>query len=106
MQHGARPSLSPRRGPPQDTQALDQPQTPIEPRLLPSSLPPEKVHIAVCSKVLGITTARPSTKTGDGFDPESVHVGFVVDKVALGQVFPRVLRVSSVNLVPPVLYYL
>jgi hypothetical protein len=23
-----------------------------------------------------------------GFDPGSVHVGFVVDKVALGQVFP------------------
>jgi hypothetical protein len=26
-----------------------------------------------------------------GFDPGSVHVGFVVDKVARGQVFPRVL---------------
>jgi hypothetical protein len=25
-----------------------------------------------------------------GFDPVSVHVGFVVDKVVLGQVFPRV----------------
>jgi hypothetical protein len=24
-----------------------------------------------------------------GFDPGSVHVGFVVDKVALGQVFPE-----------------
>jgi hypothetical protein len=24
-----------------------------------------------------------------GFDPRSVHVGFVVDKVALGQVFPE-----------------
>jgi hypothetical protein len=29
-----------------------------------------------------------------GFDPGSVHVGFVMDKVALGQVFPRVLRFS------------
>jgi hypothetical protein len=26
------------------------------------------------------------------FDPGSVHVGFVVDKVVLGQVSPRVLR--------------
>jgi hypothetical protein len=36
--------------------------------------------------------------------PESVHVGFVVDKVALGQVFPRVLRFSPVNLIPPMLH--
>jgi hypothetical protein len=28
-----------------------------------------------------------------GFNPGSVHVGFMVDKVALGQVFLRVLRV-------------
>jgi hypothetical protein len=34
-----------------------------------------------------------------------VHVGFVVDKVALGQVFPRVLRFSLVNFIPPVLHY-
>jgi hypothetical protein len=39
-------------------------------------------------------------------NPRSVHVGFVVDKVALGQVFPRVLRFSPVNLIPPVLHYL
>jgi hypothetical protein len=39
------------------------------------------------------------------FDPGSVHVGFVVDKVALGQVFPRVLRFSPVNFIPPVLHY-
>jgi hypothetical protein len=32
-------------------------------------------------------------------------VGFVVDKVALGQVFPRVLLFSPVNIIPPVLYY-
>jgi hypothetical protein len=36
---------------------------------------------------------RPLT-AGPGFDPRPVHVGFVVDKVALGQVFPRVLRFS------------
>jgi hypothetical protein len=40
-----------------------------------------------------------------GFDPRSVHVGFVVDKVALGQAFPRVLRFSPVNFIPPVLNY-
>jgi hypothetical protein len=40
-----------------------------------------------------------------GFDPGSLHVGFVVDKVALVQVFPRVLRYSPVNFIPPVLHY-
>jgi hypothetical protein len=40
-----------------------------------------------------------------GLDPGSVHVGFVVDEVALGQVFPRVLRFSPVNFIPPVLHY-
>jgi hypothetical protein len=37
-------------------------------------------------------------------NPGSVHVGFVVDKVALRQVFLRVLRFSPVNLIPPVLH--
>jgi hypothetical protein len=36
----------------------------------------------------------------------SVHVGFMVDKVALGQVFVRVLRISPANFIPPVLHYL
>jgi hypothetical protein len=36
-----------------------------------------------------------------GFAPGSIHVGFVVDKVALGQVFPRVLHFSPVNIIPP-----
>jgi hypothetical protein len=31
-------------------------------------------------------------------------MGFAVDKMALGQVFFQVLRVSSVNIIPPVLY--
>jgi hypothetical protein len=35
----------------------------------------------------------------------SVHVGFVVDKVALGQGFPLVLRFSPVSFIPPVLRY-
>jgi hypothetical protein len=33
-------------------------------------------------------------------------VGFVVDKVALGQVFPRVLRFFPVHFIPPVLQLL
>jgi hypothetical protein len=41
-----------------------------------------------------------------GFDPGPVHVGFVVDKVALGQVFPRVVRFSPVDFIPPVFHYL
>jgi hypothetical protein len=40
--------------------------------------------------VAGLSPRRP------GFDPESVHVGFVVDKVALGQVFP-----PSTSVFPP-----
>jgi hypothetical protein len=35
------------------------------------------------------------------FVPWSVHVGFVVDKVALGQVFLRVLQFSTVSIIPP-----
>jgi hypothetical protein len=33
------------------------------------------------------------------------HVGFVVDKEALGQAFPRVLRFLSVSFIPPFLHY-
>jgi hypothetical protein len=40
-----------------------------------------------------------------GFDPGSVHMGFLVDKMALGQAFTRVLRVSPANFIPPVLHY-
>jgi hypothetical protein len=36
-----------------------------------------------------------------GFTSGSIHVGFVVDKVTLGQVFLRVLRLSPVSIVPP-----
>ena len=41
---------------------------------------------------------RPPTAEA-GVDPGSVHVGFVVDKVTLGQVFTRVLRFSPVNFI-------
>jgi hypothetical protein len=49
--------------------------------------------------VAGLSPWRP------GFDLGSVHVGFVVDKVALGHVFPRVLRFSPVSFIPLVLHY-
>jgi hypothetical protein len=49
--------------------------------------------------VAGLSPQRP------GFDPGSVHVGFVVEKVALGQVFPRVPQFSPVSIIPPVLLY-
>jgi hypothetical protein len=44
------------------------------------------------SLVAGLSPRRP------GFAPGSVHVGFVVDKVALEQVYLRVLRVSPVSI--------
>jgi hypothetical protein len=50
--------------------------------------------------VAGLAQRRP------GFDPGSVHVRFVVDRVALEEVFPRVLRFSPVNFIPPVHHYL
>jgi hypothetical protein len=50
--------------------------------------------------VAGLSPRRP------GFDPGSVHVGFVVDKVALGQVFSRLLRFFPVNFKPPELHYM
>jgi hypothetical protein len=39
------------------------------------------------------------------FAPRSIHVGFVVDKVALGQIVLLVLRFSPVNIIPPLLHY-
>jgi hypothetical protein len=36
-----------------------------------------------------------------GFAPGAIRMGFVVDKVALGQIFLRVLRFSPVNIIPP-----
>jgi hypothetical protein len=36
-----------------------------------------------------------------GFAPGSVHVGFMVGRVALGQVSLRALRFSPVSFIPP-----
>jgi hypothetical protein len=47
------------------------------------------------SLVAGLSPRRPELAPG------SIHVGFVVDRVALGHVFPRVLRFSPVNIIPP-----
>jgi hypothetical protein len=47
------------------------------------------------SLVAGLSPRRP------GFAPGSIHVGFVVENVALGQVFLRVLRFSPVNIILP-----
>jgi hypothetical protein len=44
---------------------------------------------------------RPPTAEARIRSLESVHVGFVVDKVALGQVFLRVPRFSPVSITPP-----
>ena len=44
--------------------------------------------------VAGLSSRRP------GFDPRSVHEGFMVEKVALRQVFVRVLRFYPVNFIP------
>jgi hypothetical protein len=50
--------------------------------------------------IVGLSPRKPR------FDPGSVHVEFVVDKVALGQVFLRVLRFFPANFILPVLHYL
>jgi hypothetical protein len=42
--------------------------------------------------------------TEDGFAPRAVHVGFVVDKVALGQVFLPVLLLYAASIIPPLLH--
>jgi acyl-CoA thioesterase len=52
-------------------------------------------HVMAQVFVAGLSPWRP------GFVPRSIHVGFVVDKVALGQVFLRVLRFSCQYIIPP-----
>ena len=41
---------------------------------------------------------------GQGLDSSSVHVGFVVDKVVLGQFFFRVLQTFSACIIPPIIH--
>jgi hypothetical protein len=49
--------------------------------------------------VAGLPLQRP------GFDLGSIHVRFVMGKMILGQVFPRILWFSPVSFIPPVLHY-
>jgi hypothetical protein len=39
-----------------------------------------------------------------GFDYGRVHVGFVVDEVALGHLFLPVIRFSPVDIIPPMIH--
>jgi hypothetical protein len=48
-----------------------------------------------------VVSRRPLTAEARVRALGSIHVGFVVDKVALGQVFLRVLRFSPVDIIPP-----
>jgi len=41
---------------------------------------------------------------GPGFDPGTVYVRCVVDKMALGQVFHRVFQFFPVSIIPPMLH--
>jgi hypothetical protein len=65
----------------------------------------QNFRCTVQSKKLSVGPCHGSSRRS-GFEPGSVHVGFVMDKVALGQVFPRVLRFSPVNFIPPLLHYM
>jgi hypothetical protein len=52
-------------------------------------------HLVTSVTVTGLSPRR------TGFAPGSDHVGFVVGKVALGQVLLRVHLFSPVNIIPP-----
>jgi len=41
---------------------------------------------------------------GPGLIPELIHLTFVVDKVAIGQVVLQVLRFCPVSIIPPMLH--
>jgi len=63
----------------------------------------------------GVPKCRPCQGSGDcfaglppqrpEFDPRSVRVRFVVDKMALVQAFIRVFRSSPVSIIPPLLHF-
>jgi hypothetical protein len=60
-----------------------------------SKLPSQQRPSVLRRLVAGLSPRRP------GFTPGTVHVGFVVDNVALRQGFLRVLRSSPVNIISP-----
>ena len=53
-----------------------------------------------CLRILGAGLSQLKL----GFDPRSVHVRSVVDRVAVGQDFHGALRVFSVSIIPPLLH--
>jgi hypothetical protein len=53
-------------------------------------------HVAWLRRLLVVLSQRRPV-----FSPRSIHVGFVMDKVALGQGFLRVIRFSPVSIIPP-----
>jgi hypothetical protein len=55
----------------------------------------------VLDRAMDQEVSRQPFTADTGFEPGSIHFGFVVDKVALGQVFLRVLQFSPVNIIPP-----
>jgi hypothetical protein len=61
-------------------------------------LSPSLAHETAQPLVVGFSLRRP------GFAPKAVHVEFVVDRVALGQVFLRVLQFLLVSVIPPLLH--
>jgi len=50
----------------------------------------------------GLVAGLSPQKTG--LNPISVHVGFIVDKLALRRVSVRILRAISVVIIPPMLH--
>ena len=62
-----------------------------------------QVSLIVGRAMARAVSRRPFT-AGPRVDAGLVHVGYVVDNVTLGQVFPLVLRVSSVSFIPQVFH--
>jgi hypothetical protein len=56
------------------------------------------------SRSIAQAVSRRFLTAGAGFASRSVHVGFVVDEVALGQVFLRGLRFYPVTIILPLLH--
>jgi hypothetical protein len=54
-------------------------------------------HILWSKHLVGLSLRRPR------FHPRPIHVRFVVDKVALAQVFLQVIRFSPVSFIAPLL---
>jgi hypothetical protein len=59
-------------------------------------------HVTFCKAVPWLRQLVASlSPLRSGFAPKSTHLGFVVDKLAMGQVFLRVLWSYPVHIIPP-----